>query len=237
MEVPFDHAPQVRDILLRLDRFQVDHLRVVELLETLILVQYVSYAAAHPGGEVAPGGAEHHHGTPSHVLATVFADALDDSLGARVSYREALSCEAPEVGLAPRCSVERDVAYHYALLRLVARLFGGVYGDATAGEALAHVVVGRALQVKHDAPGKPGAEGLAGHTFEVYADRTIRQALVAVAARYLPGEHPTDRASRVLDRYREANVLLVLQSPLATNNQLVIQRLVEVVILLLGVPS
>jgi hypothetical protein len=78
---------------------------------------------------------------------------------------------------------------------------------------------------------------LAGHTFEVYADRTIRQALVAVAARYLPREHPTNRASRVLDRYREANVLLVLQSPLATNDQLVVQRLVEMVILLLGVPS
>jgi hypothetical protein len=51
----------------------------------------------------------------------VLPDTLDDGLGARVADREALARKAPEVSLAARRPVERDVADDYALLRIVGR--------------------------------------------------------------------------------------------------------------------
>ncbi len=62
--------------------------------EVAVLVEHVGDAAAHAGGEVAPGRAEHDHAPAGHVLAAVVADALDDRAGAGVAHREALAGEA-----------------------------------------------------------------------------------------------------------------------------------------------
>ena len=74
------------------------------------LVEHVGDAAAHAGGEVAPGRAEHDDAAAGHVLAAVVADALDDGAGARVAHREALAREAAEERPAGGRAVEHGVA-------------------------------------------------------------------------------------------------------------------------------
>jgi hypothetical protein len=103
------------------------------------------------------------------------------------------------------------------------------------GEALAHVVVRRSLEVEREPTRKPGAEGLPGHALEVYPDGAVRQALFPVAARDLPREPSADRAPRVLEPRREADLLLVLEGALAAFDQLVVHGVVQMVVLLLGV--
>ena len=48
--------------------------------EAAVLVEHVGDAAAHAGGEVAAGPAEHDDAAAGHVLAAVVADALDDGV-------------------------------------------------------------------------------------------------------------------------------------------------------------
>ena len=59
-------------------RLEIDHLAVAASRELAVDVEHVGHAAAHAGGEVAPGPAEHDHAAAGHVLAAVVADALDD---------------------------------------------------------------------------------------------------------------------------------------------------------------
>ena len=70
--------------------------------EAAVGVVHVGDAAAHAGGEVEPGRAEHDHAAAGHVLAAVVAHALDHRDGARVADREALAGEPAEEGAAAR---------------------------------------------------------------------------------------------------------------------------------------
>ena len=81
-----------------------------------VLVEDVGDAAAHAGGEVAPGRPEHDHAAAGHVLAAVVADALDDGVGARVAHREALAREAAEERAPRGRAVEDGVADDHVLL-------------------------------------------------------------------------------------------------------------------------
>ena len=53
-------------------------------------------AAAHAGGEIAAGLAEHDDDAAGHVFAAMRADALDDGESARVAHGEALAGDAAE---------------------------------------------------------------------------------------------------------------------------------------------
>ena len=75
-----------------------------------VLVEDEGDAAAHAGGEVAPGGAEHDDGAAGHVLAAVIADALDDRGRAAVAHGEALAGAAGEERAAAGRAVEDGVA-------------------------------------------------------------------------------------------------------------------------------
>ena len=91
-----------------------------------LAVEHVGDAAAHAGGEVAAGRAEHHHHAAGHVLAAVVADALDDRVRAAVAHREALAGEAARRRLARGGAVEHGVADDDVLLgRRSARPRGG----------------------------------------------------------------------------------------------------------------
>ena len=92
--------------------------------EVAVRVEHVGDAAAHAGGEVAAGPAEHDDAPAGHVLAAVIADALDHRERAAVADGEPLAGDAADVRLAARRAVERDVADDDVLLgdeRRVAR--------------------------------------------------------------------------------------------------------------------
>src|SRR5829696_10597661 len=101
-----DGAPGALAVLLneRTDLGQVVGGRILEVDEAAVEVrgelalgvEHVGDPAAHAGGEVAPGRAEHDHAAAGHVLAAVVTRALDDRAGARVAHREALAGEPAE---------------------------------------------------------------------------------------------------------------------------------------------
>ena len=84
--------------------------------ERAVLVEDVRDAAAHAGGEVAAGRAEHDDDAAGHVLAAVVADALDDGRRAGVAHGEALAGEAAEERPARGRAVEDRVADDHVLL-------------------------------------------------------------------------------------------------------------------------
>ena len=148
--------------------------------EAAVLVEHVGDAAAHPGGEVAPGAAEHDDVAAGHVLAAVVADALDDGVGARVAHGEPLAGEPAEERLAPGRAVEDGVADDHVLLRGEGRALGRPDRDRAAREPLAGVVVRVAVERQLDPGREPRAERLAGRAAQREADRLRRQALDAV---------------------------------------------------------
>src|SRR5690606_16455813 len=137
------------------------HGHVAARLEAAVFVEHVGDAAAHAGGEIAPGVAEHHHAAAGHVLAAVIADALDDGGDAGVAHAEALAGHAGEVHLAGDRTVQHRVADDDVLVGLDAAVLRRIHDDAAARQALAGVVVGLARQLQRDARGEEGAEALA----------------------------------------------------------------------------
>src|SRR4029079_3216286 len=95
LRVLLDQGAQDRDVAV-LERVEADELHVAAALAAAVLVEAVRDAAAHPGGEVAPGAAEHDDAAAGHVLAAVVADALDDCVRARVAHAEALARKSAE---------------------------------------------------------------------------------------------------------------------------------------------
>src|SRR5262249_28959391 len=143
---------------------------------------------------------EDHHHAAGHVLAAVIADALDHRRGAAVAHRESLSGQPGGVELAAGGAVEHGVSDDDVLLRREACSGRGTHDDPAAGEALADVVVGVALELERDSRRQERAEALACRALEAYADAVVRKARGAADAGDLPGEHRSDGAMSVLDR-------------------------------------
>src|SRR5262245_3350320 len=72
-----DEGPHRRDVL-ALEGVETDELHVAALREVPVLIEDVRDPAAHPGGEVAAGGAENDDAAAGHVLAAMIADPFDD---------------------------------------------------------------------------------------------------------------------------------------------------------------
>ena len=78
------------------DAFERDHGQVAAGVELAVFVVHVGHAAAHAGGEVASGLAQHHHGAAGHVFAAMVARAFDDGGGTRQAHGKALTGDAAE---------------------------------------------------------------------------------------------------------------------------------------------
>ena len=59
--------------------------------EVVLLVQKVAQATSHAGANIAPSGANAHHGSAGHVLTTVVTCALHDGHGHGVAHGKALA--------------------------------------------------------------------------------------------------------------------------------------------------
>ena len=128
------------------DPFEVDHIAVAAARKDTVGIIDVGFAARHAGREITPGPADDDDAPAGHVFATVIADALDHGDCTGVAHREPLAGNATEIGLATGCPVERDVADQDVLLSDEARMPRRIDHDAPAGETLADVIVGIALE-------------------------------------------------------------------------------------------
>ena len=179
------------DVLGMLERLELHHLRDCSAAANRpVGVEHVGDAAAHAGGEIAPGRPEHDDAPAGHVLAAVVADAFDDRERAAVADGEALARHAAEVRLAARRAVERDVADDDVLFGDERRLPRRIDDDLAARQALADVVVRVAFERQRDAARHERAEALAGRSGERAAGSCRRAAL-----RRRSASSPRSRAS------------------------------------------
>src|SRR5262245_23080073 len=214
-------------LVIRAERLEVHALRVHALGEVAVLVEDVGQAAAHPGSEVAARAAEDDYRAPRHVLAAVVADTLDHGLGAAVAHREALARGALEVGLAGGGAVERDVAGDDVLGRVEGRAARYRDDDLRAGEALAAVVIGVALDPQRDPARAEGAEALARRAAEAQVDRVLGQTPRPAPARNLGAEDRADGAVGVPDRELDAHALAALDRGARELHHLHVEHAVE----------
>ena len=73
---------------------------VAQFAEHAVVVVNVGDSAGHSGGEVAAGGADHHHSPAGHVFAAVIANAFHHSARAAVAHGESFAGHAVEIHLA-----------------------------------------------------------------------------------------------------------------------------------------
>ena len=192
-----------------------------------MLVEHEGQAAAHAGGEVAPGRAQDDDAPAGHVLAAVVADALDDRVRAGVAHGEALAGQPAEEGAPARGAVEHGVADDDVLLGGEGDAVGRHHRERPAGQALARVVVGVAVQGEAHARRQPAAEGLAGRAGQVDLDGVGRQALGAVRLGDARAEHAAHAAVDVAHGGVDLHRLLGLDREARLAQQLPVEVVLE----------
>ena len=96
------------------------------------------------------------------------------------------------------------------------------------------VVVDFAVHADGLATRNERADGLAARTMERHVDGVVRQAFLAVTLGDLVADHGAERTVHVTDRHLDAHRLLLLKGGLRELDELVVERLVELVVLLDG---
>ena len=230
--MPLHHGPHGGDFGGVLEFLEPDHLAVHLAGKVAALVEHVGQAAGHARREIAARRPEHDDPAAGHVLAAVVADGLDDRLDAGVAHAETLARHAADVHLARGCAIKGDIADDDVLLRDERRARGRVDDDLAAGQALADVIVGVALEDKGHAVGEERAEALAGRALEVDADGVVGQAGGAPLAGDLAAGDRADDPVDVADGQLGYDLLAPLDGRLAEGKQRrEVQRLLQAVVL------
>ena len=155
--------------------------------------------------------------------------------GAGVADAEPLADPAAEEDLARRGAVGDHVAGDDLLVGLERRRPVGPHDDPAAGQALADVVVGVALEPQRDAARHERAERLAGRAGEGDVDGAVGQALAAVLLGDLVAEDRADGAVDVADRRPGRAPARRARAPAAPAAPArCVERLLEAVVLRLG---
>ena len=110
-------------------------------------------------------------------------------------------------------------------------MFGGTQHDPATGQALADIVVGVAVHPQRDTPRQERTEAVAGRAREGDVDGAVRQAFAAIGFRHLVAQHGSHGAVGIGDLHRELHRRARIQGLPASDDQLLIQRLVQTVVL------
>ena len=92
------------------DAMDFDKFLVNPVNEVAVEVKYIRNAAGHASSKIVTGVSQNCNYTAGHVLTAMVANTLDNSVGARVAYRETLPGESRGEQLATGCTVETGVA-------------------------------------------------------------------------------------------------------------------------------
>ena len=211
--------------------FQVGQAGVEADVEIAVRVIDIGDAAAHAGGEVAPGAADDGHDAAGHILAAVVAHAFHDGAGAAVADGEALAGASADEYVAAGGAVQGHVADDDVVLGHEAGAVRRDDDDAPAADAFAHIVVSIAGQADGHAGGQEGAEALPAGTLQADADGVRGQAVLAVAARHAAAEHCAHGAVGVADRHTDAHGAALFQRRARLFNELLVQGAFQAVVL------
>ena len=183
--VRLDQRLERRLLIVIFQRRQFHRAHVAESGEGVSRVVDIGDATGHAGGEVATGRSEHDGLTARHILTGMVAHALDDHVGPRVADAETFAGGPANIGVPAGRTEEADIADDGVGFGHEGGAFVGVDAERAAGEALAEVVVGIALELQVDPVGQPASEALSGRSLEFEGDGTGGQASLGVALRYL----------------------------------------------------
>src|SRR5579875_1093577 len=181
LQMARDEGVELLSFALAAHLAQLHHAGIAALGEATFLVQDVSYAAAHPGGEITSGAPQYHHQAAGHILAAMVAHTFDHRERAAVANGKTLAGDTADKGLAAGGAVERHVAHHNILFGLEAGLARRTHRDKPARQSFAAVIIGVALQIKRDAASQKSAEALTRRPLQQNLNRIGWQALLAKA--------------------------------------------------------
>ena len=103
--------------------------------------------------------------------------AFDNSVYAAIANAEAFAGNAANISLAAGAAVEGYVADDNIFVSIEARVSVRINDNLAAGQALAHMVVGVALQLQRYAFGYKSAKALTSAALKVQVNSIGRQAL------------------------------------------------------------
>ncbi len=157
------------------DTLDIHHIQVAAGVEKPGLVVHESDAAAHARGEVVAGFAEHDHDAAGHVFAAVVAQSLDHRDRAAVPHREPFSGDAVEEDLAAGRAVKDGISGDDILMRREPGAHRRDHHDASAGHALAEIIVGVPFQPQEDSRSEKRPETLARGPLQPDFDGAVRK--------------------------------------------------------------
>ncbi len=168
-----------------------------------------------------------------HVLTTMIADCLDDSVGSAVANREALAGHSSYIGLATRRPVQAHIADDDVRLRHESGAGWREHRDPAPGESLAQMIVGVAFEDERHAPRHEGAEALPCGALEMQANGVLGQPGGPVFASHFTAGNRADDPIHIADRHSRAHRDALLDSGLAQLEQRRdVQRFLQPVILI-----
>src|SRR5579883_263325 len=126
--------------------------------EFVFLIEDPRHTARHACSEVDAGIAENSDNAAGHVLATVVANALDNSYRAGVANSKALACASRSEQSAPGSTVEGHVAEDHMPLALTRSATLSAKDKFAAAEAFADEIIGKTFEFECHAGSGEGSE-------------------------------------------------------------------------------
>ena len=181
----------------------VDQFMVVAVDEVPLHVEHIGKAAGESGAEIHSRAPQHTDHSARHVLAAVIARALHHGQSAGIAHGKALSGGARGIQFAAGGAVQAGIAHDDRLTRHEVRARGRLQDDFARCHALAHIVVGLALEMQMQSAGIPHAEALAGGTLQSDDERRLAHAGVPPALGDFAGNTRADGPVKIVDRVGE----------------------------------
>lgn len=120
-----DQFMQFLPVRCLLDKRELHHLHVAEIIEVVVLVPHVSHAATHSGSEITSGFSQYHDPSSGHVFATVVAYTLYHGLHTGIADGEAFAHPSVDIYLAVSSAIQQGVSGDGILFRIEIAAHGG----------------------------------------------------------------------------------------------------------------
>ena len=204
-----DQFMQFLPVRCLLDKRELHHLHVAEIIEVVVLVPHVSHAATHSGSEITSSFSQYHDPSSGHVFATVVAYTLYHGLHTGIADGEAFAHPSVDIYLAVSSAIQQGVSGDGILFRIEIAAHGGQYRNASAAQSFSQVVIRFAFQLETDAVGQERTETLACRTFEFDVDGLFRKSCLPVFLGNRPCQHGAYRTVRIGDGVFQGNLFSV----------------------------
>src|SRR5580692_8756240 len=126
----------------------VDQLMVVAVDEVALHVEHVGESAGETSAEIHARAPEHTDHAARHVFAAMVPRSLHHGQCAGIAHGEAFAGSACGVEFTAGGAVQTGIAHDHRVARHEARADGRLQDDFSRGHALAHVVIGFALEMQ-----------------------------------------------------------------------------------------